>query len=217
MILRQLLHQEELGSATLVEDIAQLQAHLNNLVEQHQVKFLLPGSFTASNLAPGPRPSPIITRTDFWVRAGRAQHFRALVHYQFPGEFSDGGGKVELVDSSFLGIHGQLLSRENFKPSHLCDVVAQNSSRISTLELHLSTSLFDAFSDNPPRAFPQPRTLRVYGTPVDLLEQTGHCLWSAELLTVSVCSLSDRCRYFHSELSLAVYTWLNPSFHSTAC
>lgn len=36
MILRQLLHQEELGSTTLVEDIAQLQAHLNNLVEQHQ-------------------------------------------------------------------------------------------------------------------------------------------------------------------------------------
>lgn len=50
MILMQLLHQEELGSATLVEDIAQLQAHLNNLVEQHQVKFLLPGSFTARRI-----------------------------------------------------------------------------------------------------------------------------------------------------------------------
>lgn len=103
--------------------------------------------------------------------------------------------------SSFMGVEkfkelAELwLSRCGVKPASLAfttschperfsnplgDVIVQNTSRIGSLELHLPTTLFNAFSDYPPEAFPQLRALRLHGTPVDFREEGGYRLWNLE-------------------------------------
>ncbi|KAJ3574982.1 hypothetical protein NP233_g1401 [Leucocoprinus birnbaumii] len=62
----------------------------------------------------------------------------------------------------------------------LGDVIARNSSSIGVLELHLPTTLFNAFSDYPPEAFPRLRTLRLHGLPIYIPMEGGYRLWNSD-------------------------------------